>query len=116
MAARHQHLAQHHPHAPSHNRAPRAAHPDLELFPFLTDTFIDSLTAAQAQRWAALVMPNAVSSTIRKNCNVKEKRSTLKFLRDLKRGGTLRCPDRFSILVSIWKCFFFDTGLGESMR
>ena len=58
---------------PPHDRAPRAAHPDLALLPFLSDTFIDSLTAAQARLWAALVMPNAVSSTIRKNCDVKER-------------------------------------------
>ena len=88
MAASHQHLAQH-PQAPPHNRAPRAGHPDLELFPFLTDTFIDSLTARQAHQWAVLVMPDTVASTFRKNCKVEEKRTTLKFLRDLKRGGTM---------------------------
>ena len=50
----------------AHAHAPHAVQPDLELFPFLTDTFIDSLTAAQAQQWAALVMPDTVASTIRK--------------------------------------------------
>ena len=93
-----------HPPLPPHSRAPQAGHPDLEIFPFLTDAFIDSLTATQAQQWVALVIPAAVASTIRKNCRVAERRTHLKFLRDLKRDGTVNSDvDCFATCHFVYK-------------
>ena len=66
----------------SPRRAPQPNDPDLQLFPFLTDSFIDMLTGEQAKRWTELAMPDCVLATMRVRCTVAERRATVRFLRD----------------------------------